>query len=79
MLKKAVPIEQDDDYFTNTDPLTIVQYVKKIYNKTVELKNDADNELAAKKENECSDYEALLQKLEAEVRNHIRVKTFFVW
>ncbi len=34
-------------------------------------------ELSSKKENECSDYEGMLQKLEAEVRQHIRVRFFY--
>jgi len=77
IIKKSVPIDQDNDYFNNTDSLVLLQYIKKIHEKTVEFKNEAENELSAKRENECSDYEAMLQKLEAEVRNHIRVKLFF--
>ncbi len=30
--------------------------------------------MSSKKENECNDYEGYLQKLEAEVRQHIRVE-----
>lgn len=73
ILKKSVPIEHDNDYFNNTDSLVLLQYMKKIHEKTVEFKNEAENELSAKRDNECSDYEAMLQKLEAEVRQHIRV------
>lgn len=38
-----------------------------------QMKNEVERELSEKKENECSDYEGMLQKLEAEVRQHIRV------
>ena len=60
------------------DPIQLLQFVRLIFEKTLELKLDAEQELAIKAENDCNDYEALLQKLEAEVRQHIRVTvTFF--
>lgn len=68
MLKKSVPFDEDDEKTCSTDPMILIQYIKCIFEKNIEFKNDAEKELAAKKESECSDYEAMLQKLEAEVR-----------
>jgi len=59
------------------EPIQLLQYVRLIFEKTLELKLDAEQELSIKAENECNDYEALLQKLEAEVRQHIRVTVTF--
>lgn len=78
ILKKTIPLEQDGEILNNTEALVVLQYIRKIYEKILELKNDAELELSAKKESECSDYEAALQKLEAEVRQHIRVCIFFI-
>jgi hypothetical protein len=75
MLKKSIPFDEDDEKTLSTDPSLLLQYIKQIYDKNIELKADAEKELSAKKESECSDYEAMLQKLEAEVRQHIRVRT----
>jgi hypothetical protein len=73
MLKKLVPFDEDDERTAGTDPIQVLQYIKAIFDKNCELKADAEKELSAKKESECSDYEGMLQKLEAEVRQHIRV------
>ncbi len=72
-MKKTIPLEEDDEKTLASDPLALLQYMKQIYDKIYEFKVDAERELFAKKESECSDYEAMLQKLEAEVRQHIRV------
>ena len=76
ILKKQIPFEQGDEAVATTDAITIVQYINKIHNKIFELKKEADAEIIAKKEAECTDYEVMLQKLEAEVRQHIRVYKF---
>jgi len=73
MLRKSIPFDEDDEKTLATDPAILLNYIKQIYEKNYEFKVDAEKELAAKKESECSDYEAMLQKLEAEVRQHIRV------
>ena len=61
----------------NSDPLQLLSYVKQIFDRTLDEKIDAERELAVKGENECNDYEAMLQKLEAEVRQHIRVTILY--
>ena len=62
-----------DDISHNVDPLENLRHIKKVFDKVLEFKNDAEEELNAKNKGECSDYESMLQKLEAEVRQHIRV------
>jgi len=71
-----VPFDQDEESVNSTDAMVFLQYIRKIYEKIYEFKNEAEMELSSKKENECSDYEGMLQKLEAEVRQHIRVRFF---
>ena len=73
MLKRHVPLDQGDEAVMSIDAITVIQYMSKIFDKIFELKKEADAELQAKKEDECNDYESMLQKLEAEVRQHIRV------
>ena len=55
------------------EPVKLLGYIKQIFTSILQMKTDAEKELGTKKENECNDYEAMLQKLEAEVRQHIRV------
>jgi len=74
LIKKSVPFDQDEESINNTDALIFLQYIKKTHEKIYEFKNEAEMELSSKKENECSDYEGMLQKLEAEVRQHIRIE-----
>lgn len=72
-MKKSIPLEEDDETTLQTDPVVLFKYIKQIYDKNFELKNSAEKELNDQKENGVNDYEAMLQKLEAEVRQHIRV------
>lgn len=74
LIKKSVPFDQDEESVNSTDAMIFLQYIRKIYEKIYEFKNEAEMELSSKKENECSDYEGMLQKLEAEVRQHIRIE-----
>jgi hypothetical protein len=74
LIKKSVPFDQDEESVGGTDAMVFLQYIRKIYEKIYEFKNEAEMELSSKKENECSDYEGMLQKLEAEVRQHIRIE-----
>lgn len=74
-LKKFIPLDEDKEKLGKIDPKKIIQYLKQIamfiWNSNQELENDLNNT-----ENEDSDsknYEVLLQKLEADVRQHIRV------
>lgn len=76
LLKNFIPFDEPDEAFLVTDPILLLQYIKQIFDKTLELKGDAEQVLEARNENDCGDYEAMLQKLEAEVRQHIRVTAF---
>ena len=71
-----MPFDQDEESISGTDAMIFLQHIKKTYDKIYEFKNEAEMELSSKKENECSDYEGMLQNLEAEVRQHIRVLFF---
>ena len=51
----------------------VISYVEILFNIILSDKRDIEEELNTKKNGEINDYEALLQKLEAEVRQHIRV------
>lgn len=73
-----MPLDQGDEAIMSIDAITVIQYMNKIFDKLFELKRDAETELLAKKEDECNDYESMLQKLEAEVRQHIRVTIYIV-
>jgi len=73
VLKKLIPFDEDDELTLQKDPIILFQYIKQIFDKNLELKNDAEKQLAEHKEDGVNDYEAMLQKLEAEVRQHIRV------
>ena len=51
----------------------ISQLIEILLKNVMNGKKIAEDELRRKKESEISDYEGLLQKLEGEVRQHIRV------
>lgn len=55
------------------EPITLLGYIKQMFSLVSQMKAEVERELSEKKDSECSDYEAMLQKLEAEVRQHIRV------
>lgn len=73
-MKKSIPFEDPEDTILSIDPLQLLQYIKQIFDKVLETKNEAEREILQRNENECGDYESMLQKLEAEVRQHIRVR-----
>lgn len=45
-----------------------------MFDSTIRKQDDLQEELKSNKDNECNNYEHQLQKLEAEIREHIRVK-----
>ena len=55
------------------DAVLLIPYLRQIFVAYAQLKSEAERELIEKKDNEGNDYEPMLQKLEAEVRQHIRV------
>ena len=73
MLKKSIPFDESDEVTLQTDPVILFQYIKKIYDKNLEIRKDAEKEISQQKESDANNYESMLQKLEAEVRQHIRV------
>jgi len=74
MLKKSIPFDESDEMTLQTDPVILFQYIKAIYDKNLEIRKDAEKEISQQKETGVNDYESLLQKLEAEVRQHIRIE-----
>ena len=79
LLRKTLPIDVDERKVSMIDPIKLLGYIQQIFILVSRMKNDAEREISEKKENECSDYEAMLQKLEAEVRQHIRVIFFIIF
>ena len=55
------------------DASILLTYIKQIFVAYFQLKSEAEKELIEKKDNDGNEYEPMLQKLEAEVRQHIRV------
>jgi len=74
MLKKSIPFDESDEMTLQTDPVILFQYIKAIYDKNLEIRKEAEKEISQQKETGVNDYESLLQKLEAEVRQHIRIE-----
>lgn len=72
-MKKQIPFEESEERIFSSDPLILLHHIKKIFDKVLELKSEAEKEAALRNENDCGDYEGMLQKLEAEIRQHIRV------
>ncbi len=77
-MKKTVPFEEQEEIVVSHDSIQLLEYIRAIFDKTLEMKLEAEQDLAFKVENECNDYESSLQKLEAEVRQHIRVTVTFL-
>jgi len=73
-LKTTVPFDEQEEIVVSHDSIQLLEYIRTIFDKTLEMKLEAEQDLAFKVENECNDYESSLQKLEAEVRQHIRVE-----
>lgn len=86
--KARIPWHEEEAHsekLSRIDLNTIVGFVRDILFVVLKLKRDAEAELDDMRERECSDYESMLQKLEGECRQHIRVSkatvnlTFFRW
>jgi len=73
-LKDSIPLHEDDEGVVRKDPLVVAQYIKKIYEKTLEVKAQEQKKLSESHEDSMSKYEPFLQKLEAEVRKHIQIE-----
>ena len=74
VLKDSIPLVEDDETIIRKDPLLLVQYIKKISEKSLELKVEEKKKLLEANDKTQSQYEPLLQKLEAEVRKHIQIE-----
>lgn len=55
------------------DPLQLLDYVRQLFFQMVRIKSDAQKEYEERRDQECLEYEPQLQKLEAEIREHIKV------
>lgn len=55
------------------DICDVVSYLQHMVDVILDLKDELQHEIDKRMNSECSDYEQQLQKLEAEIRNHIRV------
>jgi len=73
-LKDSIPLNEDDEGIVKKDPLVVAQYIKKIYEKTLEVKSQEQKKLIESSEESMNKYEPFLQKLEAEVRKHIQIE-----
>lgn len=59
------------------DPLQLLDYVRQLFFQMVRIKSDAQKEYEERRDQECLEYEPQLQKLEAEIREHIKVPNSF--
>jgi len=73
-LKDIIPLHEDDDLVVRKDSIVLSQYIKKIYEKSLENRIEQKKQLAENGEKEMSQYEPHLIKLEAEVRKHIQIE-----
>jgi len=73
-LKEVIPLHEDDDIVVRKDSIVLSQYIKKIYEKSLENKLEQKKKLVENGEAEMSQYEPHLVKLEAEVRKHIQIE-----
>jgi len=73
-LKDTVPVQEEDEMAVKKDPLVIASYIKKVYEKSLEVGAEEKKQLVDSNEKTMSQYEPMLQKLEAEVRKHIQIE-----
>ncbi|KAL4448697.1 hypothetical protein ABPG74_012786 [Tetrahymena malaccensis] len=73
-LRRIVAINEDDITIMNEDFSTILHYINQIASYLITQKHELEQIIEKKNSDECSDYESCLQKLEAEVRQHIRIE-----
>jgi hypothetical protein len=74
-------MNQERENLKKTNPLTIIEYIKSSIDILIELKVEERMNLEKKllqDEEECmNEYEALLRKLEGDIRQHIKVTYLF--
>lgn len=70
-LSKVIPIDEGKENLLVTEPLLLLQYIKQICTFLTKSKMELEDQLG--KQVEDSEYEKEVQKLEADVRQHIRV------
>ncbi|EAS02747.2 hypothetical protein TTHERM_00348370 (macronuclear) [Tetrahymena thermophila SB210] len=73
-LRRVVPIDEDKSVIMNADFSTVLHYINQISSYLINQKHELEQIIEKKNSDECSDYESCLQKLEAEVRQHIRIE-----
>ena len=69
-LKKNIPFDIDKEKLSKTDPSTVLMYIKDIAKHLIQIHENDENE---ENGNPSNHYEVEIQKLEADVRQHIRV------
>ena len=65
-------MEEEKEELENTSPLIIIEYTKTLFQVIMNIKEvdrSTENEVGIVQE-----YESIIQKLEAEIRNHVRVE-----
>ena len=67
-MKKDIPFESDREKIMKMEPTTILMYLREVAKHLIEIHENEDND-----ESPPNHYEVEIQKLEAEVRQHIRV------
>ena len=68
-MKKDVPFESDREKMMKMEPTTILMYLREVAKHLIEIHENEDSD-----ESPPNHYEVEIQKLEAEVRQHIRVR-----
>lgn len=72
-MRKTIPLKSKEEEIQKIEPLQLLDYIRQLFFQMARIKSDAQRELEERNENECANYEPHLQKLEAEVREHIKV------
>lgn len=63
----------DKEKITKTDPSTLLSYIREIAKYLIQVFENEENDENEENESPTNHYEELIQKLEADVRQHIRV------
>lgn len=73
LLLKTIPLDAEEEELLELEPLLLLEFIRQLFMKTAKMKADVQLEMEEKKEFGCAEYEPQLQKLEADIREHIKV------
>lgn len=72
-MHKTIPLTADEEELSKLEPLVHLDFMRQAIFQIMRSKLSLQKRIEERKENECLEYEPQLQKLEAEIREHIKV------